>query len=125
MMNLRLFPLLGLLGVAALNISGTQKIEPVQYGNGVLYSKNLCGKRVASGDRLNCNGLTGAHRTLPFGSQIRVTNLKADKSVIVTINDRGPYSKKDIIDLSPAAAQAIGLTMRNGRVPVRIDVLIY
>jgi rare lipoprotein A len=69
--------------------------------------------------------LTAAHRSLPFGTQIRVTNLKSDESVILTINDRGPFSKRDIIDLSPRAAKAIGLTMGNGRVAIRIDVLIY
>ena len=101
------------------------KIEPVQYGNAVLYSKNLCDKHVSAGGNLDCNALTAAHRTLPFGTQVRVTNLKTDESVILEINDRGPFSRKDIIDLSPAAAKTIGLTNGNGRIPIRIDVLVY
>ena len=100
-----------------------QNIEPVQYGNAVLYSKNLCGKHVSAGGNLDCDALTAAHRTLPFGTQVRVTNLKTDESVILEINDRGPFTRKDILDLSPKAAKMIGLTMRNGRMKVRIDVL--
>jgi rare lipoprotein A len=102
-----------------------QKKREPQFGNAVLYSKSLCGKPVAKGGKLNCDAMTAAHRKFPFGTKIRVTNLKNDKSVIVRINDRGPYSKKDIIDMTPSAAKAIGLTMKNGRVRVRIDVLSY
>ena len=113
----------GILLTTFLGTATAQKIGTPQYGNAVLYSKNLCGKATANGGRLNCDALTAAHRKLPFGTKIRVTNLKTDKSVVVKINDRGPYSKKDILDLSPKAAKMIGLTMRNGRIKVRIDVL--
>ena len=122
-MNLKILSALALLNTSVAVHLIAQKIETPQYGNAVLYSKSLCGKATANGGKLNCNALTAAHRKLPFGTKIRVTNLKTDESVIVSINDRGPYSKKDILDLSPKAAKMIGLTMRNGRMKVRIDVL--
>ena len=122
-MNLKIFSALALFNAFVATHATAQKTGTPQYGNAVLYSKSLCGKATANGGRLNCNALTAAHRKLPFGTKIRVTNLKTDKSVVVKINDRGPYSKKDILDLSPKAAKMIGLTMRNGRIKVRIDVL--
>jgi rare lipoprotein A len=121
-MNLKFLSAVALFNAAILTTSTAQKQTP-QYGNAVLYSKNQCGKTTASGSKLNCDALTAAHRKLPFGTRIRVTNVKTDKSVVVKINDRGPYSKKDILDLSPKAAKMIGLTMRNGRTKVRIEVL--
>lgn len=120
-----MLPAFSILLTTFLGTATAQNIEPVQYGNAVLYSKNLCGKHVSAGGNLDCNALTAAHRTLPFGTQVRVTNLKTDESVILEINDRGPFTRKDIIDLSPAAAKAIGLTNGNGRIPIRIDVLVY
>jgi rare lipoprotein A len=125
MINLKLLPLLGLLQVALLTDISAQKKQkqPFQYGNAVLYSKCLCNKPIAKGGKLNCSALTAAHRKLPFGTKIRVTNLKNDKSVVVRINDRGPYTKGDVLDLTPTAAKSIGLTLKNGRVKVRIDVL--
>ena len=115
----------GLFTTTLLGSAKAQKIEPIQYGNAVVYSQSLCNKHVSGGGNLDCDALTAAHRTLPFGTQIRVTNLKTDESVILTINDRGPFSKRDIIDLSPRAAKAIGLSTANGRISIRIDVLIY
>ena len=125
MINLKMLPAFSILLTTFLGTATAQNIEPVQYGNAVLYSKNLCGKHVSAGGNLDCNALTAAHRTLPFGTQVRVTNLKTDESVILEINDRGPFTRKDIIDLSPAAAKAIGLTNGNRRIPIRIDVLVY
>jgi rare lipoprotein A len=125
MINSKILTIVGLLNAAIFTTATAQKIEPVQYGNAVFYSKNLCGKHVSAGGNLDCDALTAAHRTLPFGTQVRVTNLKTEQSVILEINDRGPFTKRDIIDLSPAAARAIDLTNGNGRVPIRIDVLIY
>ncbi len=122
-MNIKIFSVLTLLNTTILTSAAAQKTTKVQYGNAVLYSKKLCGKATASGGKLDCNALTAAHRKLPFGTKIRVTNVKTDKSVVVKINDRGPFSKKDILDLSPKAAKMIGLTLRNGRTRVRIDVL--
>ena len=79
-------------------------------------------QRVASGGRFNPNGLTAAHKTLPFGTKVRVTNRNNGKSVIVTINDRGPYVRGRIIDLSKAAAEQISMTS-SGVAPVSIAVV--
>ena len=67
-------------------------------------------------------GLTAAHKTLPFGTRIRVTDSKTGRSVIVVINDRGPFNKGRVLDLSTSAAKALGMTGR-GVVLVRADVL--
>ena len=67
-------------------------------------------------------GLTAAHRTLPFGTRVRVTDLKTGRSVIVTINDRGPFGRHRVLDLSIAAARALGMLNR-GVIYVRADVL--
>lgn len=79
-------------------------------------------QRVASGGWFNPNAMTAAHKTLPFGTKVRVTNVTNGKSVVVTINDRGPYIKGRVIDLSRAAAQAISMTGA-GVAPVSIAVL--
>ena len=67
------------------------------------------GKRTANGERFNPMGLTAAHRKLPFGTRVKVTNLRTGKSVIVRINDRGPFIKGRVMDLSFGAARVIGL----------------
>ena len=67
-------------------------------------------------------GLTAAHKTLPFGTRVRVTDSKTGRSVIVVINDRGPFNKGRVLDLSAAAAKALGV-MEHGVVSVRADVL--
>jgi rare lipoprotein A len=67
------------------------------------------GQRVASGGRFNPNAMTAAHRTLPFGTRVRVTNRNNGRSAVVTINDRGPFVAGRVIDLSRAAAGAIGM----------------
>ncbi len=66
--------------------------------------------RTANGERANVHGLTAAHRTLPFGTRVAVTNRRNGRSVIVRINDRGPFVRGRVIDLTPAAARAIGFT---------------
>ena len=86
------------------------------------YSTKFNGKRTANGEKFNNNALTAAHKTLPFGSQIKVTNLKNGLSVIVRINDRGPYVRGRIIDLSKAAAKKIGFG-RSGTLRVKLEVL--
>ena len=70
---------------------------------------NESGNRTANGERFNPNGLTAAHRHLPFGTKVKVTNLKNHKSIIVRINDRGPFVRGRIIDLSKHAAKMIGM----------------
>ena len=71
------------------------------------YGPNFHGKRTASGAIFNQNALTAAHKSLPFGSKVKVTNLSNKKSVVVTINDRGPFKAGRIIDLSKKANQIL------------------
>jgi rare lipoprotein A len=92
-------------------------------GYACIYSKSLCGGKTASGKRLDCDALTAAHLKYALGTKLRVTNLKNQKSVVLTINDRGPYTKRFLIDLTPASANAIGLTYRQGKVKVKIEKL--
>lgn len=77
---------------------------------------------VACGGRFNPNAMTAAHRTLPCGTHVRVTNKRNGKSVVVRINDRGPFIRGRVIDLSRAAAQTVGMT-RAGVVPVQLEVM--
>jgi rare lipoprotein A len=77
----------------------------VQGGIASVYS----GGGTASGERMNPSALTAAHPSLPFGTRVRVTNRRTGRSVVVRINDRGPFVKGRVIDLSPAAARAIGV----------------
>ncbi|MBD3730298.1 MAG: septal ring lytic transglycosylase RlpA family protein [Sphingomonadales bacterium] len=73
------------------------------------YGRAFAGRRTASGESFDPGQLTAAHRTLPFGSKVRVTSQASGRSVIVRINDRGPFSRGRVIDLSRAAAEQIGL----------------
>ena len=91
-------------------------------GLGTWYGKQQHGGPTASGERFDMWALTAAHKHLPLGSRVRVTNLKNEKSVIVRINDRGPYGKGRIIDLSFAAAKALDM-VDAGVVPVRVEVV--
>ena len=78
--------------------------------------------RTASGERFDINALAAAHKTLPFGTKVRVIDLKTHKSIIVRINDRGPYKKGRIIDLTVGAARQLGMYDR-GIAKVRVEVL--
>jgi rare lipoprotein A len=78
------------------------------------------GGRTANGERASARGLTAAHRTLPFGTMVRVTNRRTGRSVVVRINDRGPFVRGRIIDLTPAAAHVLGFS---GLAPVNIAVV--
>jgi rare lipoprotein A len=80
------------------------------------------GRRTASGERFDPNGLTAAHRTLPFGTRLKVTSLKTGKSVVVRVNDRGPFVRGRIVDLSLGAALILGLN-RTGVAKVQIIIL--
>lgn len=86
------------------------------------YGNPFHGRRTANGERYNMNELTAAHRTLPFGSKVRVTNRSNNKSVVVRINDRGPFAGKRVIDLSRAAASALKM-MSSGVAPVKLELL--
>lgn len=78
-----------------------------------------CDRHTASGERMNCGAMTAAHRTLPFGTRVTVTNRRNGRSVVVRITDRGPFVNHRIIDLSPAAARAIGM---DGLAPVSLSI---
>lgn len=86
------------------------------------YGPGFHGRQTANGEQFNQNDLTAAHRNLPFGTKVRVTNNNNGRSVVVRINDRGPYAGGRVIDLSAAAAAAIGL-QSSGVGPVTIEVL--
>jgi rare lipoprotein A len=92
-----------------------------QSGAASVYSTQS-GGQTASGQKLDPEALTGAHRTLPFGTKVRVTNKSNGRSVVVTINDRGPFVRGRIIDLSTGAAGVIGM-MGAGVAPVSVEVL--
>jgi rare lipoprotein A len=78
-------------------------------GLAAVYSDKLNGRKTASGERYDRNALTAAHKTLPFGTRVKVTNSKNQKTVTVRINDRGPVQAGRILDLSPAAAKVLGI----------------
>ncbi|MFT4128643.1 MAG: septal ring lytic transglycosylase RlpA family protein [Labrys sp. (in: a-proteobacteria)] len=78
-------------------------------GTASFYGRELKGHRTANGERFNPAGLTAAHRTLPFGTTLRVTNLRNHKSVVVRVTDRGPHKRGRLIDLSYGAAKAVGM----------------
>ena len=86
------------------------------------YARRFEGRRTASGEPYDERELTGAHRTLPFGTRVRVTNLSNHRSVVVRINDRGPFRKGRIIDLSRRAARDLGF-LREGMARVRLEAL--
>lgn len=86
------------------------------------YGPGFHGKKTSSGEILNQNALTAAHRTIPFNSYINVTNLKNHKSVVVRVNDHGPKLKSRILDISVAGARALGF-IKNGIVPVSLQVV--
>ncbi len=86
------------------------------------YGDELAGNRTASGERFDPGQMTGAHRSLPFGSMVRVTNVANGDSVVVRINDRGPFSRSRVIDISHAAARQIGMH-RSGTARVKLALL--
>lgn len=100
-------------------------IDPRGYdetGTASYYGSRHHGKRTASGEPFDQHGLTAAHRSLPFGTRVRVTNLKNERSVVVRINDRGPHTRGRLIDLSKAAAQKLDM-VRSGTARVRVQSL--
>lgn len=117
-----------MLGLAACAGAPKKKAETgkptgVQTGLATWYGADHDGGPTASGERFNKNAFTAAHRTLPMGTHVRVTNENNGRSVILRINDRGPYgNKRRIIDVSEAAARKLGM-IEAGVVPVRVEVI--
>ncbi len=91
-----------------------------QTGMASFYAHKFHGRKTASGEIFSKDSLTAAHKYLPFGTRVRVTNLKNNQSVIVKVNDRGMKGTNRIIDLSPAAAQKIDM-IRHGLIKVKIE----
>jgi len=102
-------------------------LEPVETLNAMQTQTGIASvyrdRRTASGERFRATALTAAHRTWPMGTQVRVTHLGTGRTVIVRINDRGPFTRGRVIDLTPAAASAIGLTPRQGITKVKLERL--
>ncbi len=95
------------------DLSGQQRVGVASY-----YADNFGGKTMANGAPMDLNGNNAASRSLPLGTKAKVTNLETGKSATVVIQDRGPYVKGRIVDLSPATARKIGITRRKGLSPV-------
>ena len=94
--------------------------QNVQEGKASFYAKKFSGRKTASGERLHHDSLTCAHRTYPFGTQLKVTNPANGRTVIVRVTDRGPYVKGRIIDLSLRAAKELGI-IAQGIAPVIVE----
>jgi rare lipoprotein A len=130
-------PIVGAVLATILGVAGAQAASPATHHNhqiivshhhwyqlGVAswYGKFFQGRTTASGEPYDENQLTCAHRTLPLGSVLRVTNLRNNKSVIVTVNDRGPVPESRVIDLSKAAANVLGFG-EAGLAPVKVELI--
>jgi rare lipoprotein A len=102
--------------------SADKKRHWYQIGRASWYGEELQGQQTASGEDFDMNQLTCAHRSLPLGSLIRVTNLRNHKTVVVRVNDRGPMPQSRVVDLSYAAARFLGFSGR-GTAPVRLDLV--
>jgi len=100
----------------SIGLIGASPIAQAQSGIASVYS----GGRTASGERASASGMTAAHRTLSFGTLVRVTYRRSGRSVVVRINDRGPFVRGRVIDVTPAAARALGFS---GLAPVTLDVI--
>ncbi len=105
---------IGLLLAAGIVVLLPQTAAAKQCGSASWYALT---SQTASGERMNPAAMTAAHRTLPFGSRLKVTNMKNGRSVVVRINDRGPFIKGRVLDLSKAAAHRLGF-IRSGHTKV-------
>lgn len=102
--------------------SSEPRVRSVSRGQASWYGPGFYGNRTASGEVLRRGTLTAAHRTLPFGTKVRVTNLWNGRSTIVRINDRGPFHSSRVIDLAHGAASELGV-VASGTASVRLEVL--
>jgi len=106
------------------NANNLQDEKKNSVGIASYYSMKHENKRTASGEKYKSSNLTAAHKTLPFGTLVKVTNLKNNKSVIVKINDRGPFVKGRILDLSYSAAKEIDMLV-SGMAKVKVEVIDF
>jgi rare lipoprotein A len=102
--------------------TGSPAVVKVIRGKASWYGPGFYGRRTANGERFTRGTLTAAHRTLPFGTRVRVTNLHNGRTTVVRINDRGPFHGNRVIDLAHGAAAEVGLTA-SGLAPVKLEVL--
>lgn len=105
-----------------MSVSARVKVGHTQKGIASYYHDSLHGNKTASGEVYNKKIVSAAHKSLPLGTKVRVTKLSNGKSIIVKINDRGPFVKGRIIDLSRRAARALGI-IKSGLAKVKIEVL--
>ncbi|GEM_PF-1496700 len=105
-----------------MSIFGTIRAQHMMKGKATFYADFFHGKRSADGSVFNQNGFTCAHRTLPFGTVLKVTNQRNGLSTIVTVTDRGPYGRGLVIDLTRAAAKEINM-ISAGVVPVVLEII--
>ncbi len=103
-------------------IERSQTLRNLGTGVASYYGRRFHGRRTANGERFNMNAMTAAHKTLAFGTRVRVTNARNGRSVTVRINDRGPFIRGRTIDLSRAAAQKIGM-IGSGHARVKLEVV--
>lgn len=103
-------------------VERSAKIKSIQEGRASYYSNKLHGRKTASGAVYNKNKLTAAHKHLPFGTKVRVINKANGRSVLVSINDRGPFVKKRILDLSYVAAKQLRM-LRSGVSNIKMEIL--
>jgi rare lipoprotein A len=103
-------------------ISAITLTAQVQTGKASFYADKFEGVQTASGEKYKRKKLTAAHKTLPFGTKVRITNLQNNKTVEVTINDRGPYVEGRIVDVSKAAAEQLGF-LNQGIAEVKLEVI--
>ncbi len=111
--------LCGILTFAAVACATTAQAE---VGSVSYYGKEFAGRRTASGEAFDPEAYTMAHRTLPFGTRVRITDPSTGRSVVVKVNDRGPVSRQRMADLSLAAARELGI-VRRGTARMRMEVL--
>ena len=104
------------------NHTANNDVVLVEEGVASYYADEFDGRKTSNGETYDMNQMTAAHQTLPFNTKVRVTNLASGKSVIVRINDRGPFKDNRIIDLSLAAAKSIEL-IGSGTANVRLEVV--
>lgn len=102
--------------------AGQDVVRALGTGVASYYGRRFHGRRTANGERFNMRAMTAAHRTLPFGTRVRVTNPRNGRSVVVRVNDRGPFIRGRSIDLSRAAAEKIGMISR-GHATVKLEVV--
>lgn len=119
-----LFTFILLIGIISCTGASVYKSTTGITGSGTAswYGDKFHGKMTASGQKHNKHKLTAAHRTLPFGTKVRVTNKKSKKSVVVTVNDRGPFVKNRVMDLSKAAFKKIA-SLKEGVIEIGYEVI--